>query len=557
MMGNIERVEIDVQEIEALLTCAKEALPEEAFTKIEQIVRAYLTMMHLVEDRQTTIARLRQMLFGASTESFSNVLKTLDPQTAAAHAQEGNKPDGEGDKQDTPASKGHGRNGASAYSAAKKVTVLLATLKPGERCPECIKGKLYENVPPGVVVRVVGQAPLAATVYELQKLRCNLCGEVFTAEAPADIGTEKYDAGAGAMIATLKYGGGMPFNRLAQLQEHMGLPLPAATQWECVDALATIVKPAHTEMIQQAAQAAVLHNDDTGAKILELMKGKDVLATEQPEDLLQGTQGAPQRSGVFTSGIVAVTGEHKIALFYTGCKHAGENLLELLKKRSASLAPPIQMCDALSRNMPKELQTIVANCASHARRKFADVAISFPEGCLYVLQVFRQVYAVDAAAKEQQLCATARLALHQAQSLPLMTALADWIKEQIVAKKVEPNSGLGEAISYMRKHWQKLTLFLHVPDVPLDNNICERALKKAILHRKNALFYKTQHGAEVGDLFMSMIHTCQLCGANHFDYLVALQKHRHLLAATPADWMPWNYRQTVDGLAQQAPLASS
>jgi transposase len=63
----------------------------------------------------------------------------------------------------------------------------------------------------------------------------------------------------------------------------------------------------------------------------------------------------------------------------------------------------------------------------------------------------------------------------------------------------------------MLKHWEKLTLFLRHPGPPLDNNICERALKKAILHRKNALFYKTVNGAHVGDVFMSLIYTCELC----------------------------------------------
>ncbi len=80
----------------------------------------------------------------------------------------------------------------------------------------------------------------------------------------------------------------------------------------------------------------------------------------------------------------------------------------------------------------------------------------------------------------------------------------------------------------------------------MDNNIVERALKRAVLHRKNALFYRTLNGAQVGDLFMSLIHTCQLCGANSFDYLTELQRHAQELAASPAEWMPWNYRQALE-----------
>jgi transposase len=103
----------------------------------------------------------------------------------------------------------------------------------------------------------------------------------------------------------------------------------------------------------------------------------------------------------------------------------------------------------------------------------------------------------------------------------------------------------GSAITFSLKHWNRLTLFLHQAGAPLDNNICERALKKAICHRKNSLFYKTENGAEVGDLFMSLIHTCDLNDANPFDYLTELRKHAVELAKNPAAWMPWNYRQTL------------
>jgi transposase len=100
------------------------------------------------------------------------------------------------------------------------------------------------------------------------------------------------------------------------------------------------------------------------------------------------------------------------------------------------------------------------------------------------------------------------------------------------------------------KHWGPLTLFLRVAGAPLDNNICERVLKKAILHRKASLFYKTENGARVGDVFMSLIHTCELCQADPFDYLTQLQLHARELAANPTNWLPWNYR---DALQQIAP----
>ena len=126
-----------------------------------------------------------------------------------------------------------------------------------------------------------------------------------------------------------------------------------------------------------------------------------------------------------------------------------------------------------------------------------------------------------------------------------MTGLESWLHQQIDENKVEPNSSLGEAIQYTIKHWEALTRFLHVAGAPLDNNLCERALKRAILHRKNALFYKTKHGAFVGDVYMSLIYTCTLSGANPVEYLTELERHAAELAENPRRWLPWSYKESL------------
>jgi len=284
-------------------------------------------------------------------------------------------------------------------------------------------------------------------------------------------------------------------------------------------------------LVRQAAQGEVVHNDDTSMKILRLQR--------EPGD---------QRTGVFTSGIVATGPGQKIALFFTGRQHAGENLADVLRRRAAELRPPIQMCDALSRNTPKlagGVEILLAHCLAHGRRQFVEVAESFPSECRYVLEVLGEVYRHDALARDQDMTPEQRLRLHQEQSGPVMNQLYSWLEAQFSEKKTEPNSGLGKAITYLLRHWRGLTTFLREPGAPLDNNLCERALKKAVLHRKNALFYRTLNGAQVGDLFMTLIHTCELCGANAFDYLTELQRHALELEANPAAWMPWNYRDTL------------
>ena len=546
MMRPIERVDMNQEELDALLERARTGpLSEEDCAKLKGVIETLSYLTDLLEDRKTTIQKLRQILFGATTEKTSNLVKTGTEQAATETGQAvgGRTPapgpeGGQGPKSgDKP--KGHGRNGALSYIGATKIKISHGSLKPGDGCPKCQKGKVYASVAPRRLVRIVGQAPLGAKVYEMESLRCNLCLEVFTAQAPEGIGEKKYDETSGSMIALLKYGSGFPFYRLEHLQGSVGIPLPASTQWEIVHEVAGIVEPAHRELVRQAAQGEVLHNDDSTMKILALMK-------ETNANLGEDSGEERERTGIFTSGIVSIGDGRKIALFFTGHKHAGENLSDVLAHRASELGPPIQMCDALSRNVPEEFEVLLGNCAAHGRRKFVDVFANFPEECRYVLETLRDVYKHDAVTKEQGMTAQERLAFHQTHSGPLMESLEKWLKDQIAERKTEPNSGLGKAISYWKNHWKALTLFLRVPGVPLDNNVCERGLKKAILHRKNAMFFKTANGAHVGDIFMSLIHTCELSGVDPFDYLTELQRHAEDVSQNPKDWMPWNYKETIE-----------
>jgi transposase len=527
-----EHLDVSTEELEALLEQAtQQPLEPEGYQKLKAAIRTLSYVTELLEKREATLDTLRRLLCQSSTEKTEEVLKR-----AGIEANEKNhKPAGQhADKTPSP---GHGRNGAAAYRKACRVQVRHARLTSGEQCPDCERGKVYSQRDPGVLVRIKGQAPIDSTVYELERLRCNLCGKVFTAEAPEGVGDQKYDATAASMIALLRYGSGFPWNRLEGLQDSLGIPLPAATQCEIVAETAAALQPVYEELIHQAAQGEVLHNDDTSMRVLSLNKAQ-----------AHTTDAASERTGVFTSGIVSTAPGRDIALFFTGRQHAGENLADVLKRRAAELSAPIQMCDALSRNLPKlpeELQIIVGHCLAHSRRRFVEVTLNFPEQCRFVLESFREVYVNDAIAREQNMTAEQRLAFHQTHSGPVMEQLKLWLRAQFEEKKVEPNSGLGVAITYLLKHWDRLTLFLREPGAPLDNNIAERGLKKAILHRRNSLFYKTRNGARMGDLFMSLIHSCELSGANPFDYLSELQRHVAELKSRPADWMPWNYRETV------------
>ncbi len=521
-MKGPREIELTPEELEGLMhRLDTGALTAEDHEIIKSIIETFLALNQAVRDKDGKINKLLRMIFGAKTEKADKVL-TSESQGEADTEKAGEKTEDSGETADDKP-KGHGRNGTSEYAGAEKVFVPHTELKPGDACPECPNGKVYTWTT-GAVVRFTGGAPLQAKVWELEKLRCNLCGEIFTAKLPEDAGAEKYDETACAMVPLLRYGSGLPFNRLEQLQESMGSPLPASTQWDIAEKTANRIYPVYYELMRQAAHGDIIHNDDTTIKIIELLN--------KEED---------GRKGTFTSGILSVSDTRKIVLFRTGRQHAGENMTDLLKLRPQDLGPPIQMCDALSRNTSNEFETILANCLTHARRNFVDEINNFPEECRYVIETLAAVYKNDETTKEENMTPKERLAYHQAESSPLMKQLYVWMKNQIDDKKAEPNSGLGKAISYMIKHWEPLTLFLRIEKAPLDNNICEQGLKRAILHRKNSLYYRTLHGALVGDIFMSLIHTCKLSKINPFDYLVALQKHTHEVFRNPQEWLPWNY----------------
>jgi hypothetical protein len=281
------------------------------------------------------------------------------------------------------------------------------------------------------------------------------------------------------------------------------------------------------------------HTDDTGVKILEIIKEnqeREALAEDGADC------GCEKRKATYTSGIMSKVGDRVIVLYFSGRKNAGENLDEVLRRRAMDLGPPLQMCDALNQNYTKEFATIIINCLSHGRRKFVELLESYPRECRFVIETLAKVYKYDEEARLEKMTPWERLCFHQEKSKPLMDELEEWFGEQFSQKKIEPNSNLGQVIKYMQNHWQKLTGFLRIEGAPLDNNCLEQALKVAILNRKNAYFYKTVNGAHVGDMFMSLIETCRRAKANPFDYLTRLQENAGDVVKNPGKWLPWNYK---------------
>jgi transposase len=513
-----KKIEVNLPELDSLLDSAENRPLKKAEADELRVA------IHLMAERIQSEYR--------SSEKAKDVLNEKQKPAPTPDPQKGEK------KKPNKRGGGHGHQGAAVFIGAEKLDVPHETMQHGCRCPECASGNVYTQKEPRTLVRIVGQMPFQGKVYNLERLRCNRCGEVFTAEAPKGVGPEKYDESVTSMVALLKYGNGVAFNRIEVLQNQAGVPLPSSNQWDLIRDGALLLTPVHEELIRQAASGELVQNDDTSVRILEL---------DRPDDT---------RTGVFTTGIVATKGEHKIALFESGWKYSGENLDDVLAERAKGLPTVIQMCDALPLNKPKTFsegaEILLANCLAHGRRYFVDIVGSFPDQCRHVIEELGQVYLIDKQAKIEKLDPKARLKLHQTESEPRMKQLHQWLLDELEEKRAEPNSPLGRAIQYMLTHWKALTLFLRVPGAPLDNNIVERALKKAILHRKNSLFYRSENGANAGDLFMSLIHTCELNHLGPHDYILQLLRHPLELQRSPGDWLPWNYLATLASINSHA-----
>lgn len=554
--------EVDPARLERLLERIKPVVSTEDYVLVEKIVKSLLWLTRLVRERGTSLARLRRLVGLAGSEKTAAVVKEKtpegppseppeDPNGAGGGSRPGSsEPTSDGRPAAVAASgkakvKGHGRLAGSDYPEAVHIPVPHEGLCVGDRCPGCARGTLYELREPAQFLRVIGQAPLAARCWDCQRLRCSGCGAVYTARPPEEARGDKYDETAVAMMGVLRYGFGMPNHRLDQLQRDLRTPVPASTQWEALEERADVFVPIRQQLIRQAAQASVFHVDDTSVRILAL------IGERRAKLEARGTLATPERTGLHTTAVVAIDGQgRKIALVLSGRKHAGENLSDILQFRQAGLPPPILMSDALSCNAPKGHAVVDSCCLAHARRNFVDEIEAFPEHVRHVLEQLGRVFRIDEQCLQKALCAERRLETHQRESLPIMEALRTWMKAQIEDKRVEPSSGLGKAINYMLKRWEKFTVFLRLPQAPLDNNAAERLLKMAIRHRNNSLFFHTQHGADVADVYMTLIYTTQLHGENPFEYLTALQRHARQVADSPADWLPWNYREALRRLAE-------
>jgi transposase len=560
-MNHTNEVQKSLEEVQGLLAHLETASwVEEDWGILQRVLRSYARLLETLFEAQMTLKRLQTLLFGTrrrrttstSGASEGGVGRGEDAGVGAVGGgHEARGADGgaawagetSAAEEKPPRAGGHqpgaGRLGAEAYAGAERVECRHEELAVGQRCPVCGQGRLYA-LPPGVELRIDGNALLSAIRYEVEKLRCSACGQVFTAPLPEEASEEKYSPRARAVLAVGRYYLGLPLYRMESYQAMLGVPVPDATQWDQIERVADSGYRVFVHLEGLAAQGELIYQDDTAVRILSLIEENQ---KAQARAAAKGLARSEDRTGMYTTALVVKMGEHTAILYYSSRRHAGENLQGLLDKRAAGLDKPLAMSDALSSNeVANEAALIRCHCLAHGRRKFSELEDVFPDECQVVIASLQQVFDHDDEARINHLSPAERLVYHQVYSGPIMDGLKGWLEQQGAERLVEPNSSLGKAMAYLLGHWETLTRFLQVPGAPLDNNLVERALKLFIRQRKNSLFYATEHSAYIASVLTSLIATCLHAGVNALEYLVALQEHRAEVFAEPAAWLPWTYK---------------
>lgn len=515
-------------------------LSEELTDAVIDMVSGNGWLIDALERGELTIAKLRKIVFGEQTELAVNRRKNKAngrgigsdndrPDDATADNKQTN------DDNKNQKKPGHGRMTIEAYSGANIIDVEFEELGPGSDCPDdYCDGRLYQ-LQPGALLRITGNPIITANRYNLQKLRCALCGTVYTASLPEGVSDKKYDEACIAMLMINKYFMSMPLFRQENLQRYLGVPLSDSTQWELIASYSDMLETLYDAFLYDAAQAKGISFDDTKATVLEQLATNKAAAHKG------------EKKACYTTGFVSAHDNHLSYIFMTGNKPAGQNIGPILKLRDPKLDAPYLMCDGLTANIPegisKDLYTL-CYCLVHARRQFYELPEGYDDLADEVIRRIGKIYDHENHAKKMP--TEERLAYHEKHSTPIMDELNTYLNQQ--ASEFEPNSVAGRAIAYMLKRWTGLTQFLRHADAPIDNNITERALKLIIQVRKSSMFYKTLKSAKIASHIQTALYSAAQNDINPYEYMQALLCYAEAVKQQPRRWLPWFYKDTLSSM---------
>jgi len=434
--------------------------------RIEEAARedAQLIFLSEVGKLEQQVAKLEQRAFGDSSERRPSSRPAAEEPAAPT--------------------RGHGPRQQELPVEEK-----IHALPEGERdCPSC-GGTLAEW--PGQTEDsdeiTVEMRTFKVVRHRRQKYRCACNGAVVTAPGPRKlIPGGRYSVEFGVDVGTAKYGDHMPLERQVRVMAREGLVVTSQTLWDQIEALAEHLTPSYEALVTRILAADLVHADETWWRLM-------------------GKTASPKRWWVW-----AIATRDAVAYRILASRSAEAAKTVLGEYRGTALVDGYGAYDALSRASPG---LKLAHCWAHVRRKYVEIEAWYPVEAAAVLKLIGELYAVerslaDALPEQIQL-------VREERSRPIVTAIRDWA----LAQHASPESALRKAIHYMLGMWAGLTRFLDDPQVPLDNNAIERALRGPVVGRKNHYGSRSKRGTEVAALFYSLLETAKLCGVDPKKYL--------------------------------------
>ena len=534
-------VDLSEKELDALLERIEQAkthglaLSAGDYELLMGAVMMLANVQERLESNDLSVHKLRKLLgMVRSSEKLRDLMPATDDDETSGAGTPGNRK-----------GKAQGRSGSRNRSKPRDKPKAkppqqhhhaLQGMHKGDRCPGCSAGKLYKYTP-AVLLRVKGNAPLSCDKHLAEQMRCNGCGEIYTAPLPEHVTADgprdqQYGYSARSVMAIGKYFAGSPFYRQEHINGLLGGPIAASTIFDQCEKVANALNPVFKAIKRTAANASVFYLDDTTNRILD--------ATPVMKKSRDGRQRL--RSGIYTSAVLAIDAdERRLVLFQTNIGHAGEFMQEIFSARDPTRAPPMLMSDALSANHVVGHTFDKCLCNAHGRRGFVELIEQSPDEIVHALELYQHAWVNEAHCVDQAMDTHQRRDYHREHSLPPMQQLLEWCNEKLGDDTVEPNSNLGKAMQYYIRHFDGLSAFCHLPGAPVDNNEIQRLIKLIVRARKNSLFFKTTVGADISDIITSTLAICNENNVNAFEYLNAVQRNQLSVKASPEKWLPWNY----------------
>lgn len=540
---------VNYAEIAAAIAAGDITRKPELLAEMKRALEDHQAVFRAAEEQIKKQTREAQGLFAAFEKCDPLFKIQPDAPPSPGDDADNEKP---GDQNGKPTNKDSGqspeRKPPVRNKAVKPSKTIEHSLSASQKTCSCCGKNMHQSH--DKIVTIIRLTGFSKERHVIETGRCLTCDTKAVAQFSPEKTICSFTIPAASLITSLRYAYGLPSFRIEEVSASMGYRIPDSTQWDIFETVGNQLLKFHKFLKAQAAQTKIALMDDTSVRINSLTSMFKKGTSGTLEILPEG------RTGVHTTGFLALFPLGKICLFQSGLHHAGEFFEKLMASRSLE-EEVLLMMDASSSNTCKlkgmKNEVVQANCNSHSVRKFKEVGDNpvFSEDASVILELYAKIYARNAElAKETP---ERRQAVHKSESLPEMERIKKKIEDDFAALKVEPASALGGHYKYFIKHFEKLCAFCHHPGAPICNNACERILKRAIRHRKNSLFFKNLVGAAVGDIIMSILITAKENGIEPVKYLSDLLGNLKHVDKNPDAWLPWNYLQTLEVVAMGPP----